>query len=79
MDKPMFENVTVGDRVWSMQGEWGIVDKIEEGSLLPLIVRFDNGEIHLYDLSGKFFNRDKNPTLFWSEVKFEIPPTPSPP
>lgn len=68
-----FENIKVGDRVWSVQYGWGNVEgfhtTIDNYQLLK--VRFDNGDFEYYFKDGRVNIDDVNPTLFWNE--FYIP------
>lgn len=71
----MFSNAKVGDRVWSRHG-WGtikIIDKVDVE--LPINVLFDVGN-YWYTINGKQFKTDIQPSIFWDEIKFEIPPKP---
>jgi hypothetical protein len=70
-----FEGVKTGDRVWSFEFGWGEVTKIE-GSFYPIFVEFNSvDKVSWYDYEGKKESRVKQ-TLFWDEVKFEIPKRP---
>lgn len=73
----MFSNAKVGDRVWSYHHNWGTITKIERFDNYPLFVKFDNKEyVESFNLNGMGNVLDKKPTLFWDELKFEIPKKP---
>ena len=74
-----FETAKVGDRVWCIRSGWGtIIDRFRSRAEYPLVVEFDNREQKTYTLWGLLHYKDLNPTLFWDEVKFEIPEKPLP-
>jgi hypothetical protein len=76
--KKMFEDAKVGDRVWSMQSGWGeVVENIPLADY-GVSVKFDNNAYGSYSVCGRFQKSDLMPTLFWNEVKFEIPKKPLP-
>ncbi len=75
----MFESAKVGDRVWSITNGWGTILYFGE-KLNWFAVWFDkkpsrDGETQYY-LDGRRSVDDIRPTLFWSEVSFNIPPKP---
>lgn len=78
--KVTFSDAKVGDRVWSLTEGWGVVT--EHSTSLhynyPLAVGFENGAHRSYTLWGLSHINDLNPTLFWDEVKVEIPEKPLP-
>lgn len=76
----MFRNARVGDRVWSFTHHWGTIIETD-GSLdktidYPLLVKFDNDIVSRYTIDGKYNKDDTYPTLFWDEIKYEIPEKP---
>ena len=76
----MFRNAKVGDRVWSFTHHWGTIIETD-GSLdktidYPLLVKFDNDIVSRYTIDGKYNKDDTYPTLFWDEIKFEVPEIP---
>ena len=71
----MFKSARVGNRVWSLVHGWGKVIHINNKSSYPIIVGFDNGANCMYTFEGKVHERE-NQTLFWDEVKFELPESP---
>ena len=74
-----FSDAKEGDRVWSLTEGWGtIIDHFLSRTEYPLTVEFENGELKTYTLWGRFRVKDLNPTLFWDEVKFEVPEKPLP-
>ena len=73
-----FDNVKLGYRVWSFEYSWGTVIKLEN---CYFVVNFDNKDIGSvrYTFDGKKFGDSTasiNRTLFWDEVKIEIPEKP---
>jgi len=72
----MFEDAKIGDDVWSVEDEWGTVVSIADSDY-PLVVEF-GCEIITFMLDGRRWESSKNPTLFWDEIKFEIPKKPLP-
>ena len=77
--KVTFTDAKVGDRVWSLTEGWGtIIERLLFRTEYPLTVEFENGELKTYTLWGLLQIDDLNPTLFWDEVKFEIPVKPLP-
>lgn len=75
----MFKDAKVGDRVWSMVDGWGVI--ITYNTLkfpgYHIEVKFDvSSEAFTY--GGKALISNINPTLFWDEIKFEIPKKPLP-
>ncbi len=73
----MFKNAKVGDRVWGFRYGWGTITSTSHLNVYPLFVLFDNGKQESFTIEGKIDSYDdKNPTLFWNEIKFEIPEKP---
>ena len=72
----MFKSAKAGDRVWSIDKGWGTVKDIFASKKYPLTVTFKNDFICAYTLDGKNHVDDLNPTLFWNEIKFEVPSKP---
>jgi len=70
-----FSGIKTGDIVWSFEYGWGVV--IDLNNRMDLIlVRFTSADdTFWFDFSGKRKN-GINQTLFWGEVKFEIPAKP---
>lgn len=73
-----FENVKVGDKVWSLNKGWGVVEKIEVLNRYPLRVMHDDGSSETYTADGKLYKNDKYPLIFWDEVVFQVPEKPLP-
>jgi len=69
-----FKNVKIGDKVWDFIYGYGKVIDIENDSLYPIVVKFKNF-IGLFNKNGIKINFE-NQTLFWDEIKFEIPKRP---
>jgi len=72
----MFEDVKKGDKVWSFVYGWGVVEDIRKKKL-QITVKFKN-ERDTFTLDGKMYKTDMYQTLFWDEVKFDIPKKPLP-
>lgn len=72
----MFKDAKVGDRVWSFANNWGTIKKIELASDYPITVKFDNNITMSYTSDGRYNEYNVSPTLFWDEIKFDIPEKP---
>ncbi len=73
----MFSNAKVGDRVWDFTLGKGTIIKIDRNITNPIRVKFDrSGYIFRFKFNGKLNENDINPTLFWDEIKYEIPKKP---
>lgn len=78
----MFENAKIGDKVWSIRHGWGKIYSIKpENEIYLLKVEFDsyinqNNYTVSFTFEGKSFRLDKNPTLYWDELEFDIPKPP---
>ena len=72
----MFKDVKLGDNLYSIEEGWGTVEAITDGDY-PLIAQFKYRRIS-FTLEGKRFMSSRYPTLFWDEIKFEVPKKPSP-
>jgi hypothetical protein len=69
-----FKNAQPGDRVWSMRHGWGTIQTINDHNIF---VKFANQNFNcIYTICGKFSPEDLNPSLFWDEVKIDIPRKP---
>lgn len=71
MEKEIFKNVKVGDRVWDMRFGWGTIIFDNQTREVPLYVKFDSSHDKHYTLMGIQTYDNKVQTLFWNE--FEIP------
>lgn len=72
----MFENAKVGDRVWDFALGWGTIEETDyDNDPYVIAVRFDNAHFNTYMLDGKAYEGSM-PTLFWDEIKFEVPEKP---
>lgn len=72
----MLEVAKKGDRVWSISYGWGTILDIEHKNdklSKPVLVKFDCGKYKEYTLEGKEETYSINPTIFWNEIKIEIP------
>jgi hypothetical protein len=68
----MFENVQVGDKVWSIADGWGEVYAHYKEELRPLCVSFPHGFAY-FTYDGRYDESTLYSILFWDEVKFETP------
>lgn len=68
-----FDEVKVGDRVWSFVIGWAVVDTVEDDLFR---VRYDIKGYDYYTYDGVILCSKSNQTLFWDEVKFEVPQRP---
>lgn len=75
-EKKMFEDAQVGDRVWDMLRGWGTITHIAPNEKCPIHFVADIDSFSTFTFEGKRNNCDKSPTLFWNEIKFEIPEKP---
>lgn len=85
----MFAGAVAGDRVYSVVDGWGTVAELLKVACFGadidgkpvfgpgLEVDFDRGFSDVFSLEGKAHCLDINPTLFWDEVKIEIPKRPA--
>jgi len=85
-----FDGIKVGDKVWHFEYGWGTVVELLKASDLDgknfnplndfdlIEIKFDNVYFGCgyFDLNGVAFYSNGNQTLFWGEVKFEIPKKP---
>jgi len=75
-----FENAKVGDKVWDFYYGWGKVTRIgvsEFGDTMAVLlwVEFNFNKRKAYKPNGADVNANYR-TLFWDEIKFEIPAQP---
>jgi len=75
-ENEMFEDVIVGDRLYSFEEGWGIVEDITDSDY-PLIVQFKSKRVG-FTIDGKRWKLSQNPTLFWDKIEFEVPKRPLP-
>ena len=73
----MFKYARIGDRVWSIIDGWGKIVKTAHGGLVMRVNFYDGGN-DMFTVEGKRFPADKYPTLYWDEIKFNIPDKPQP-
>ena len=77
--KVTFSDAKAGDKVWSLTHGWGVVTaRLEPHTPYPLAVEYEDRSYRTYTLWGLLHFTDLNPTLFWDEVKVEIPEKPMP-
>ncbi len=72
----MFRNAKVGDRAWSFEYGWGTITHVFHDNEYPINFESDTKRICNFMIDGKRNVKDINPTLFWDEIKFEIPEIP---
>jgi hypothetical protein len=66
-----FNNAQTGDRVWSIRHGWGTVTYLSDHKIF---VKFkDLNWDCVFTICGKYDDEDLYPTLFWDEVKIDIP------
>lgn len=69
----MFKDAKIGDKVWSFHYGWGVVRSKENNTLE---IFFEVGIVRFYWDDGRANSLDKNPDLFWDEIKYKIPQKP---
>ena len=72
----MFKDAKMGDKLYSVEDGWGILEEIAD-RYHPLIIQFDSCRKN-FTFNGRRYIDSKNPTLFWDEIKFKIPKKPLP-
>lgn len=72
----MFRNAKVGDRVWHIRKGYGKIYAIDNNSKFRIHVQFKDESNIWFLINGREFEEDINPSLFWDEIKFEIPKKP---
>jgi len=73
----MFKDAKIGDKLYSVEDGWGVVEAINTDRDHPLTIQFD-GCMKSFTLNGKRYIDSKNPTLFWDKIEFEVPKRPLP-
>ena len=73
-----FETAKVGDRAWSIERGWGVIQSLDGGETYPIIIEFQNERSLSYTLGGKRLTTHELQTLFWDEVVIEAPVKPMP-
>lgn len=73
-----FEAAQVGDRVWSIERGWGVIQSLGGGETYPIIVEFQNERSLSYTLGGKRLITHDRQTIFWDEIEIEAPQKPLP-
>lgn len=73
----MFRNAKVGDKIWSIRyGVGFITQNVYKACVpLPLEIQFANHKKY-FSFDGKEHFNDLYPSLFWDEIKYEIPRKP---
>jgi hypothetical protein len=72
--KNTFEKAQADDKVWSIRHGWGVITHIDNHKVF---VRFDHLNWDcIFTICGKFSTEDLNPSLFWDEIKIDIPQKP---
>jgi hypothetical protein len=69
-----FDNAQTGDRVWAIRYGWGTINLIKNHKIYVVFDHLNRPRI--FTSHGKFYDDDLNPTLFWDEVKIDIPQKP---
>lgn len=75
MNETTFENAKVGDKVWTVTDDWGEIVEIIETSEYPIIVEFEACQLS-FTVKGFYYETEKRQSLFWNEIKYEIPTRP---
>lgn len=73
-----FETASIGDRVWCVSIGWGTITSTHEEEDYPIIVAFDSAGSESFTKEGRLYTDDIKQTLFWDEIKFEVPTKPIP-
>ena len=73
----MFEKAKVGDKVWTLYHGWGIITGVYPKNTKPVKVDFGDYKRD-YTLQGYANEGHIHQSLFWDEIKFEIPTRPLP-
>lgn len=68
----MFKNAKVGERVWDFKYGWGTITNTRHSPQYQILVVFDKGITESFMPTGAV-EEEGNQTLFWDEIKFEIP------
>lgn len=77
----MFSDAKIGDRVWDIKYKWGTIEKITSQLIYVEfdILKESNSFYIIYYFNGKengYIGEKFGQTLFWDEIKFEIPEKP---
>ena len=72
----MFKSAKVGDRAYDILRGWGTIRFINKDSNYPIHFITDTCIFGTYTFEGKRAETDIMPSLFWNEVKFEVPKKP---
>lgn len=72
----IFSDAKVGDRAWSFEYGWGTITHVFYENEYPIIFKSDTNKICNFRVDGKRDINDINPSLFWNEIKIEIPEKP---
>lgn len=73
----MFRNAKVRDRAYDILRGWGTIVEINEDREYPIVFVADVDSFCTFTFDGKRDVNDKNPSLFWDEIKYEIPEKPT--
>ena len=73
-----FETASIGERVWYVLLGWGTIINVFHEEDYPIAVEFEFGDIETFTKAGREYSDTSNQTLFWDEVKFEVPTKPLP-
>ena len=73
----MFRNAKVRDRAYDILRGWGTIVEINEDREYPIVFVADVDSFCTFTFDGKRDVNDKNPSLFWGEIKYEIPEKPT--
>lgn len=79
MNETTFENVRIGDKVYSLKHGWGAIEDIGAVQHAPeylIRVVFNNGKYGTYTIDGFLYADDITPDLYWGEPQITAPPRP---
>lgn len=72
----MFRNAKVGDRAYDILRGWGTIVAIKQDSEYPICFKADIDSFCTFTFDEKRADIDISPSLFWGEIKYEVPKRP---
>jgi len=73
-----FETAKIGDRVWSVEYGWGVIQSVLHAYVNLIQVKFAGDFCIAFSLSGSQLPWCETQTLFWDEVVIKVPVKPLP-
>jgi hypothetical protein len=67
-----FTSMKIGDRVWTFQFGWGVIERMDLADKYPVCVRVGEHRIESFTKDGKWVTDATNPGLFLND--FKVPP-----